>query len=225
MAMLAQEQLVERLSQDKPLARLAGLISIAANPQRPPDWRALLLERDPLVCFELPDKSIRAAGPWFMLGCPERLKPHLGIGYRIARAPELRDLRAELESLVLCRQKTPMIARRLDLPVAAVQSYCRLWFDVRSRLKDRDFVHTVVLETGRLAEGRTLPAGWLWKVAAYLDGLDRLEPLLAVFRLLSPTHRQAGIAGYLADEAPTDRELRSWIERLVPDRRLSAVAP
>lgn len=89
---------------------------------------------------------------------------------------------AELEALVLADKKPASIAKHTGLSVPAVLWYERLWFDVRSRLKQRGWVANAVIGTlhqGNL--GTLLPAlirayGYFTKsariVSALVSGFD-----------------------------------------------------
>ena len=211
-----RQQFLDELRTVRGGQRLVLLAALSADLHRPPNWRWELMQRDRYQAYDLPDPAIRGAAAWFLLGCPSLVKPHLVQARRIALGLESDELRDEIQSRVLARQKTRDIARLLRLKSTAVLAYERLYFDVRSRLKDRDFIHTVVLRTDLLPLGHVLPAGWLWRAAAYLEGLPRLEQLLTTHRGLSPAQQRAGVAGYLLPDAPTDPALRDWITRLLP---------
>jgi hypothetical protein len=128
------------------------------SPFCPPSWRwrraggirlGLLRDtarrRDPWVGRALKFLIDRAAGRGDASG-PELAWPDPAVlgAFRVWSSGDHRR-RMELEARVLARQTTGEIAARLVLTADVVVAYERLYFDVRGRLGDSDYVMAVVI--------------------------------------------------------------------------------
>jgi hypothetical protein len=164
-------------------------------PYRRPDWRWQLAAHLPVGLRmrrrpELKDTWVKRVQRILRAGTPGMSPPwhrrEEKFGGLLNRACEIRFhpdplVAAEVEAWVLSGSTQALIAERCGLPVEVIETYEKLFFDVRPRLEAASYIlHTVI---GRpILYGFSLDdLGSIWKFCAYMRGPYALDVLLFVF--------------------------------------------
>jgi hypothetical protein len=88
--------------------------------------------------------------------------------------------RWHVEALLLTAEPLEEVARLTGVPVETVEAYHQLLFDVRPRLRARDWVMLRVIGTMGGLGSVGQPLGVLWKLVAYTGGRLALDVVIAV---------------------------------------------
>jgi hypothetical protein len=177
----------------------------ARTPQAPPpDWRwrraCFLVDRrrnlsckrdDPLLA-----RTVRYIRALRLSSTEDRLRllakkdPDLYLAFQVSQEASNRPL--EIKARVLARQSDAGIAWRVGLPVAAVQTFVGLYFDVRDRIDARSYITHCVI--GFDPDWRPTPEE-LMLLTAYLHGPGVIEPWLDFLEHVDEQHDLTTEAG------------------------------
>ena len=105
--------------------------------------------------------------------------PDLRQAIELQREAEPRR-RNEVQSLLLTRMPFSDIAERCRLPLKTVEAFAALFFDVRDRLRARDWIFLRAIGCGPWnGFGGEMPGG-IWRYAAFTGGVDVFDAVHAV---------------------------------------------
>jgi hypothetical protein len=110
-------------------------------------------------------------------------------------------LRHAVEARVLAGEPTGAIALKCALPPAVVRGYESLFFDVRDRLKSRDFIHTRVIGPALSACGASSHAV-VWKLFGYVGGARVLDTVIGGGPPARVIETDEQVATFFAADAP-----------------------
>ncbi len=88
--------------------------------------------------------------------------------------------KAALEAFLLTGERVDVVSQRCSVPVAAVEVFTKVYFDVRDRLGHRDWIAKHAIGSGKWVGFREDELGQVLKMFAYYGGMDLLDAVLAV---------------------------------------------
>ncbi len=118
-------------------------------------------------------------------------------------------LRAELESRILADQPIAEIALAMNQPPEVIARYEDDFFYVRNRLKNSNWIFSVVIGHQRADDAPVDSVGWLWRRIGYELGMIGLEPLLSAADRKELAHQ--GLRAYLHDKVSLPAEYKFFI--------------
>jgi hypothetical protein len=189
---------------------------------RPPDWRwRTSWNNDQSRYHRCPDAYVAAArrfrNGWNACRTnseEELLAARMPILYQAhGLYVDRRDgARQALEARVLAAQDEAAIAQALGIHPSVVTFYECVFFDVRDRLGNRDYILRVVLSPTSFGDASDGPLQYAWKLLGYLGGPAVLEVLMDA---TAPSPRPTGAA-----------QIREFLDRFADDtlRKRLAVA-
>lgn len=150
------------------------------SPLDGPDWRWTRAGQPQLNYHENEsDKWIARARALRLDPKSESSSPELRQAVELRHEPESRR-RNEVQSLLLTRMAFSDIAERCRLPLRTIEAFAALFFDVRDRLRARDWIFLRAIGCGPWnGFGGEMP-GALWRYAAYTGGVDAFDLVFAV---------------------------------------------
>lgn len=150
------------------------------SPLARPDWRWTRAGQPQSHYAEnQSDKWIARARALRLDPKSEPSSPELRQAIELRHEPEPRR-RNEVQSLLLTRMAFSDIAERCRLPLKTVEAFAALFFDVRDRLRARDWIFLRAIGCGPWnGFGGEMPGG-LWRYAAYTGGVDAFDLVFAV---------------------------------------------
>ncbi len=177
------------------------------NPFRPPDWRwkrAAWLVANKMNASRKRDDGPTCRAVQFMrnlrrvgddIGCRRLMGrfPDIVLAVKLSKAGPLTVL--EMESRILGRQPSELIAEHLEVPITVAEAYRTFFFDVDDRIDSTSLImHTIIGAPilGDSAERWT-------KLSAYLHGPTVIEPWLDYLRHRDKTHDLNTLGGWRHD--------------------------
>lgn len=147
---LLKRPCAERCESGDPWVNRA-LRHLSADTSTPYASRSPLPQFDPSIrqAHEVYDDNVNVKGPWF------------------------------LEALLMTGEPLPLVAERCGLPIATVEAYGELFFDVRSRLHATDWLLIHAVRSAPFNNFAGADAGCLWRYFAWAGGIDILDAIMA----------------------------------------------
>ncbi len=162
----------------------------AYNPTTPPAWRWNYAQKllsnheaqscgsaDPWVTRTLQHLSADRTASYPNRSDKPRFDPSIEQAHRLPI--DSSEQRNYLEALLLTGESFPRIARRCHLPIAVVEAYTQLFFDVRPRLGARDWIMSHVIRCYAFNNYAGAEEGDLWKLYAAFGGIYVLDTYMA----------------------------------------------
>jgi hypothetical protein len=192
-----------------------------SNPRRIPQWRAervnYLVDYPRLSLQSSDDRYIRSYRRlrllWEAAGCDETKlfrasikQPYAYVAHSIRFGPN-REFRYALEAWLLTSESLAKIASRLNIEKEMVAFYAALFFDVRDRRRDAEWIHEIIL-------------GPWYPLAPYLNGAMSEEERGFLFRMFAslggPDVLDAVIQSIGSSTMPDSRDdAERWLEKAV----------
>jgi hypothetical protein len=127
-------------------------------------------------------------------------------------------IRWTIEARILARQSDAEIARLNGCSAEVIEAYEALFFNVRERLDDRDFILTSVI--GPIEAGsKFYDEGQLWKLCGYLGGPQMLDAMIVGFPTATWPERPEDVVGFLQKLAVGSLQQKAAIAALLPSEK------
>jgi hypothetical protein len=110
-------------------------------------------------------------------------------------------IRWAVEARILARQSDDEIAGRAGCQPEYVEAFESLFFNVRDRLDNRDFIFDTVIKPPGAHCSPRRHCDWVWKALAYVGGPHVLDAVMSGFLDVTPVKRTEGVASFFHDLA------------------------